>query len=230
MSKAKKYLPAEFKAFYDIFESLGRSHGYYTVFEDFLDLSINAWCFDYPLNRQSLQSYYTLEERQKITLLIYEVIKILNQKNQNDSDWYDFFGTFYENISLTKEKGFAQYFTPMPICNLMVQITEPRNNKTFSDPCCGSGRFSLALNAISLGSFHVLVDLDFTCVKMAALNLMYHGICGIVIADNSLFPRDNFKGAFVVNRKLHKTGVPQIEYIDNVEQAYKLAKELRSKI
>ncbi|MEE9363700.1 MAG: N-6 DNA methylase [Cellulophaga sp.] len=215
-----KHLPNGYKAFNDAFMSLSRRNGYYYVFEDFLDLYINAWCFDYQFNRESVQSRYKLEERQKFAFMIYEVIKILDKEIQSDTCWYDFFGTFYETASLSKQKGFAQFFTPMPICNFMAQIVAPTNNETFSDPCCGSGRFSLAANSVSLGGFHFLVDLDFTCAKMSALNLMHHAINGIVICDNGLLPGNDFKGAFVVNRKLHETGIPQIEYIDNVQQAY----------
>ncbi|KAB8154249.1 N-6 DNA methylase [Kordia sp. TARA_039_SRF] len=220
MSKAKTYVPSEFKAFYDLFQSVSRSHGKHYAFEDFLDLYIHAWCFNYPLNTELLQNRYTSEERQKFTLMMYEVIKILGEKIQDDSKWYDFFGTFYEFIGLSKQKNLSQFFTPMSVCDLMVQIAKSKTCKTFSDPCCGSGRFSLASNAISLGNFHFLVDLDFMCTKMAALNLMHHGIHGIVIADDSLYPKNNFKGAFVVNRTLLKTGVPQIEYINSAEQAY----------
>jgi len=220
MSKAKTCIPSEFKTFYDLFQSVSRSHGKHYVFEDFLDLYINAWCLNYPLNKELLQSRYILEERQKFTLMMYEVIKILDKKIQDDSNWYDFFGTFYELTGLSKQKNLSQFFTPMSVCDLMVQITKSNTCKTFSDPCCGSGRLSLASNAVSLGNFHFLVDLDYMCTKMAALNLMHHGIHGIVIADNSLFPRNNFRGAFVVNRVLHKTGVPQIEYMNSAEQAY----------
>lgn len=220
MRKPTKYFPDEHKTFHHIFESLSFRHGYYYVFEDFLDLYINAWCFDYPFNRALIQDRYTLEERQKFTLMMHEVIKILEKEIQSDSDWYDFFGTFYEVASLSKQKGFSQFFTPMPICNFMAQITAPKNSETLSDPCCGSGRFSLASNAVSRGNFHFLIDIDFTCAKMAALNLMHHGIHGIVIADNGLFPGKNFKGAFVINRRLHKTGVPQIEYIKSAQEAY----------
>ncbi len=162
MSKSTKYLPNEFKVFNDIFQSLSRRHGYYYVFEDFLDLYLNAWCFNYQFNRELIQSRYKLEERQQFTLMMYEVIKILDKEIQSDSDWYDFFGTFYESAALSKQKGFAQFFTPAPICTFMAQIVAPNNNETFSDPCCGSGRFSLASNSVSLGGFHFLVDLDVT--------------------------------------------------------------------
>lgn len=216
-----KHLPDEFKAFDDAFNSLSLRNGYYYAFDDFLDLYINAWSFDYQFNRDLIQTRYSVKERQKFTIMIHEVIKILDKKIQSDSDWYDFFGTFYESVALTKQKGFAQFFTPMPICNLMAQIAAPKSyRKRICDPCCGSGRFSLASNAMSLGSFHFLVDIDFTCAKMATLNLMHHGIHGIVICDNGLAPSKDFKGAFVVNGKLHETGIPQIEYINNVQQAY----------
>lgn len=216
-----KNLPAEFKGFYKSFETLTRRYGYYTIFEDFLDLFINGFSFDYKIDLEQIQSKYSKEERLLFGSLIQEVILTLNQKIKSDTDWYDFFGTFYELVSLSKQKGFAQFFTPPTVCTFMAQILDLSNSETFSDPCSGSARFSLAANSVCLGNFHFLVDLDYTCAKMSALNLMLHGINGIVVCDNSLDPGSEFRGAFVVNHNLNKTGVPQIEFIDHKDLAYK---------
>lgn len=137
----------------------------------------------------------------------------------DENSYYDIFGTFYEINSLTN-KHFAQFFTPLHICQLMAQIVSPENKHSFYDPCCGSARFSLAANSVTLGMFHSLIDIDYTCARMSALNLMYHGIQGIVICDNGLSAGKEFKGAFIVNRRLLFTRVPQIEFVSNVNEAY----------
>lgn len=213
----------DLKPFFKLFDVLSRRHGYYYLWEDFLTLFINGFSFDYCTKEdlEGFQKKYTKEERLKIGEMIKEVLFIMDKKITSENSWFDFFGTFYEIASLSKQNGFSQFFTPAPVCTFMAQILDPQSAENFSDPCCGSGRFSLAANSVNLGKFHFLVDLDFTCVKMAALNLMMHGIRGIVICDNSLNrPGKEFKGAFIINRNLQLTGIPQIEYIKEASQAY----------
>jgi len=216
---ARNQLPEELKKFGQIFDSISRRHGHYHVFEDFLDMSINAWSYNHQIDLPNLQKKYTQEEREKFGELIKETIKILDRMIVDDSSLYDVFGTFYEINSLTN-KHFAQFFTPLPICQLMAQIVSPVNTDSFNDPCCGSARLSLAANSVAPGMFHSLIDIDYTCARMSALNLMYHGIHGIVICDNGLFAGKEFKGAFIVNRWLPYTKVPQIEFEPNVNRAY----------
>jgi hypothetical protein len=79
---------------------------------------------------------------------------------------------------------------------------------------------SLAANSANLGMFHALIDIDYTCAKMAALNLMLHGIKGIVICDDGLFPGNSFRGAFIINSELQYTGVPHIICEKDVSKAY----------
>lgn len=205
------------------FESLASRIGFYNVFEDFLDVSINAWCKNYNWQRETFTNRYPVQsDRIKFTQMILDVINIKHEALKVQ-EWYDFYGEFYEEQSLSKQKGFAQFFTPPSICRLMAMFISNGNElvETVSDPCCGSGRLSLAKNEVSIGLFHHLVDLDFTCVKMAALNLMYHGIHGIVICDNTLGKQgESFRGAFIVNRKLQQIGIPEIEYIDDSIIAY----------
>lgn len=48
--------------------------------------------------------------------------------------------------------------------------------------------------------FHHANDLDFTCVKMSALNFMLHGIKGVVTCDDALNQSGKaFRSAFIVN-------------------------------
>lgn len=217
-----KNINPDLKPFYDEFMLLSRKYGYFYIWEDFLEMFINGFSFNYCDDKklEEWKKKYTEQERHRFGKLIQIVILLLDKKVQSDKCWYDFFGHFYETATLSKQKGFAQFFTPESICNFMAQILEPQKRESFSDPCCGSGRFSLSANSVNIGMFHFLVDIDFTCVKMATINLMMHGIRGIVICDNGLFPGKEFKGAFIINRNLSSTGLPQIEYINNVNEAY----------
>jgi len=216
---AKTRLPEELRNFGNIFDSLSRRHGQYRIFQDILDLSINAWSFNHNIDLPAIRKKYTEKERQQLGLLIHEHIHILDKQIVYDNDFYDVLGTFYEAQSMT-DKYFAQFFTPIHVCQLMAQLTELNKKGSFSDPCSGSARFSLAANSVNPGMFHSLVDLDSSCAKMSALNLMYHGIYGIVICDNSLNTGKSFRGAYIVNRWLNYQGVPQIEYVADLNTAY----------
>jgi len=221
-----QFIQPELKTFVKIFDAIARTQGRHQVFDDFLDMSINAWSFNHNINRERLQQIYSLNERHQFGKLIQETVKILHTQLTDDTSCYDVFGSFYEYNSLTN-KYFGQFFTPLHVCKLMAQIVAPGSKNNFSDPCSGSARFSLAANSVNPGMFHSLVDIDYTCARMSVLNLFYHGIHGIVICDNALFAGKNFKAAFIVNRLLTVTGVPQIEYISNANEAYNyVAKKL----
>lgn len=223
--KSNKY----YKLFKEHFNSLASKYSSHYVFDDFLDLFINGFSFDYTIDLEKIQIKYTKDERLSFGMMISNSILILNDYIKNDSDWFDFLGSYYEYEGIIKKKGYAQFFTPAHVCTLMVHIAfiEKNNLKklNFSDPCCGSGRFSLASNSVNLGMFHVLVDKDYTCAKISAINLMLHGINGIVVCDDSLFPGNSFRGAFIINRNLPFTKIPQIEFIDNKNNAYNYIKQ-----
>ena len=219
MAKSKRYTPPQLKNFIKIFDSLAIKHNSHRVFDDFLDLFINGFCFNYKIDLENIRSRYSQKERYTFGRLIQETILILNKELKVDDTFYDVFGTFYELQSLTN-KYFAQFFTPTTVCTFMAQILEPQQKEFISDPCCGSGRLSLAANSVNIGAFHTLIDKDYTCAKMSALNLMLHGIDGIVICDNGLLPGRDFNGAFIVNRFLGKERIPRIEFVNDVNRAY----------
>lgn len=220
MAKNGRYIPEELKNFIKIFDSLAIKYSRYQVFDDFLDLFINGFSFNHEIDLERIRSKYNQDERYVFGNLIKETISILDKKIETDQCFYDVFGTFYELQSMTDKKYFAQFFTPITVCTFMAQILEPQQKEFFSDPCCGSGRLSLAANSVNIGGFHTLVDKDYTCARMSALNLMMHGIDGIVISDNGLAPGQNFKGAFEVNRFLRGEKIPRIRFISNVNEAY----------
>lgn len=201
------------REFIKTFDKLAYKYGHFQVFENFLDCAINGFCFNYaPETMENIRKRYTQDERYIFGELIKLWILICDKKIKTDSCWHDFFGNFYEENALSKKNGFAQFFTPEDICNFMVKIVDPVERETMAEPACGSGRFNLAAHAHNPKIFHHGNDLDFTCVKMAALNFMIHGIKGIVTCDDALsIPGNSFRCAFIVNDSI----VPSLFYTED---------------
>lgn len=198
------------KEFEKVFNQIAYKHGHFQVFENFLDCAINGFCFNYCNDTmEAIRKRYNQNERHQFGELIKYWILISNEEFTTDNSWFDFFGTFYEANAISKQKGFAQFFTPPTICDFMVKITEPTKGESIAEPACGSGRFNLAAHAQNPKLFHFANDLDFTCVKMSALNFMIHGIKGVITCDDALAqPNTKFRNAFIVNDRI----VPSLHF------------------
>ena len=116
----------------------------------------------------------------------------------------DLFGQLYEQMFLLKSKASAngQFFTPYSLCRLMADITDPVNEENdtkngfirVNDPACGSARTLLAHfmkkthdnRALSGLYYYEAADIDLTTCKMAACNMMIHGMQGRVICQDQL--------------------------------------------
>lgn len=213
------------KYFNQLFSQVSMKHGSYNTFDSFLDCCINGLSFNY--NREIMDRIvkdFTQDERYIFGEMLQIWVRCMDLKVQNDNSFYDFFGNVYEQNSMTKEKGFAQYFTPEPVCKLLAQLTVQANKEgeTINEPACGSGRNNLAAHSINHKLFHVANDLDITCAKMCALNFAIHGIKGIVTCDDGLFPKSKFRGAFIINY----ITAPFIKYVNNVNLAYNLIENI----
>lgn len=207
------------KAFENTFNSLARKYGSYDVFDTLLDLAINSLSFNYDSRIiEVIRKKYTQEEKYNFGELIKYWILIMKDKVRNNK-YFDFWGHFYELNAMSKEKGFAQYFTPDDVCKLMVQISLMNNSesKRVYEPTCGSGRLNLAINSIQPNMYHIASDLDITCAKMSALNFFIHGIRGVVICDDALIAKSKFRGAFIINEN-NKLG---INYCSDKDIIYK---------
>lgn len=212
--------------FNSLFEQLAYRHSYYQVFDNFLDCNINSFCMNYNHDiMERIRKTYNQEERYIFGEMLSIWILYMDKHILNDDIFHDFYGNFYEANAMSKKHGFAQYFTPEPLCMLMASIVNVSNKKTVHEPACGSGRLNLAMHANNHKLFHHANDLDLTCAKMTTLNFLIHGVKGIVTCDDGLFPGTSFKGAFIINY----TSAPFIEYVDNVDLAYKLLNIIRPK-
>jgi hypothetical protein len=179
----------------------------FQVFDDFLTMSIAA-CTQNSLTKLSYYEDEYLETiaRYKDSDLRHEFPKafsalIFEMEDRVSSDQgNDVLGDFFEQHISNGRNG--QYFTPYHICKFMASIThtdrvydtETTRERFLRilDPSCGSGRMLLAGSAV-YGSNHEYygIDIDRTCVKMAALNLFLNGIWhSEVMCANALIPGD----------------------------------------
>jgi type I restriction enzyme M protein len=99
-----------------------------------------------------------------------------------NSDLYQL--VFYNFANAFKRDESAQFLTPLPVIEFLVQIVNPRDGETVIDPCCGIGDFlSLAfVNALRKDKAQWLddanvygVDLDENMIMLATLNMLLNG-------------------------------------------------------
>ena len=119
-------------------------------------------------------------------------------------NYLDLFGQLYEQMFLLKSKASSngQFFTPDSLCRLMADITDAdveekvsdRGVVRVNDPACGSARTLLAHfmdntredHALAGMYYYEAADIDLPTCKMAACNMMIHGMQGRVVCQDQL--------------------------------------------
>lgn len=117
---------------------------------------------------------------------------------------FDLFGQLYEQMFLLKSKASSngQFFTPNSLCRLMSDITDAGVEEKVShigpvrvnDCACGSARTLLSHFMEKTSKDHSLAgryyyeaaDIDLPTCKMAACNMMIHGMQGKVVCQDQL--------------------------------------------
>jgi type I restriction-modification system DNA methylase subunit len=196
----QKSVPSK-NTFAEILFKLGLRFSLSKVFDDFLTMVIAA-CTQNPLTKLSYYedeyletiAYYKDSELRHEFPKAFAALIIEMEERVGSSLGNDVLGDFFEqNISNGRN---GQFFTPYPICEFMASIT---NTDTvvdkplrILDPACGSGRMLLAAHKKNgIGHEYYGIDIDRSCVKMAALNLFLNGIWNSeVMCANSLSPND----------------------------------------
>lgn len=98
------------------------------------------------------------------------------------SDLYQL--VFYNFANAFKRDESAQFLTPLPVIDFLVQLVNPRDGETVFDPCCGIGDFlSLSFvhaqkknTAWQLDDANIYgVDLDENMIMLATLNMLLNG-------------------------------------------------------
>lgn len=98
------------------------------------------------------------------------------------SDLYQL--VFYNFANSFKRDEAAQFLTPLPVIEFIVQLVNPRNGDMIFDPCCGIGDFlslsfvnaSMKAKAWQLDDANIYgMDLDENMVTLATLNMLLNG-------------------------------------------------------
>ena len=127
---------------------------------------------------------------------------VSNEMEKGNS--FDLFGQLYEQMFLLKSKASSngQFFTPDSLCKFMASITDANVEEKVShigpvivnDPACGSARTLLAHfmdktredHALAGMYYYEAADIDLPTCKMAACNMMIHGLQGKVVCQDQL--------------------------------------------
>lgn len=154
--------------------------------------------------------------------------------------WYDPFGDLYMALH-SNGGGKEQYFTPPSVASVTARVNiygmdEPKGGPTpmghritISDPAGGSGRMALAgycalLERMQRDWGHdaawteahrpyiSVEDLDYNCVKMAALNICLHSAYGEAVCHDTLTEPGTVRVGFIIGEAdwPFPTGIPSI--------------------
>lgn len=176
------------KGILEALESILR-HGYnsYDILNDWLDLMLYALQRDDPHYLEIVRKYKNdrpIGEREIDYFCKAFALLQLEMQKTND----DVLGQIYMEWNMSN-KFRGQFFTPKHVASMMATMLNPKGRVL--DPCCGSG--VMLVEAIKVidnvtidsSSFYGQ-DIDITCVKMCALNLLFFNVNGYVIWGDSL--------------------------------------------
>lgn len=169
----------------------------------------NPQCFGYAEEAGHLKPSNANDEKFLVGLVsIFQKKTILNTKNKSFNQII--FNNFGSSVEKAKEK---QFFTPVPIVEMIVKMINPKKDETICDPCSGICDF-LAMsfrhiyhdeleNLPSADKFYGF-DLDSDILKLAELNLVLNG-------DGNA----NIKTMNSITQKLLKDGTFPENYFDS---------------
>ena len=229
-------IPTELRPFWEDFRKMEYHFDYAMLFDDFLTAMFNG--FVPPGTDVDVSCFEKYEKNDRLLLMsmAHTMLKIY-QTEIKKRDWYDPLGSFYEVLSSRgKRSSLGQFFTPHDVVKLMTQITHgegetPPKGKSVFDSCAGSARMLLCFHQCFPGNYTYAQDIDFTCCKMSAINMLVHGCIGEVVWGDSL-DADSYRRGWKINAHLRTYGIPTIlpiqkEYsvIYKVAQAAKAREE-----
>lgn len=166
------------------------SHGYnnYSVFEDWVALMFYSFLKDKEKYDKILKNYEHFKDAElHFTNALLEILSYMKKTNE------ECLGPLYEKYASSHYIG--QYFTPAPVAEMMAQMNwkdmPDQESYKINDPACGAG---IGLISVAKAqtfkqnnvSFFVGQDIDLTCCRMTALNLMFFNLEGLIIHCNSL--------------------------------------------
>lgn len=166
-------------------------HNSYRVFEDWVGLMFHAFQHDDPEYLKIMGGYRNAapmgeREADHFAAALCELLAYMQATNT------EALGPLYEEYAANHYAG--QFFTPPAVAQLMARMTQnPPAEGLFTvhDPACGAGACLVAAAKEQTfeqnnRAFFSGIDIDVNCVRMAALNLMFFNLDGLVIWGNAL--------------------------------------------
>lgn len=226
MGKLSQDIPAEQRPFFKHFEKVAYRHNYSEVFDDYLTMMINWFANGTQQEwRDQALKKYTAEEKAELNLMFEAHIRLFEEMIiKREYRWYDALGDIYQTITSNwKASGMGQFFTPMPVVEIMAQIVISDDCLPYSmvsEPACGSGRMVLAAHVMQPLNYYHAVDLDLLCAKMTALNMCFHNAAGVVSHCNTL-SLEEFRHFIITRVQVNETTfVPLITVTENHKEAH----------
>lgn len=189
------------REFRSIVKGLSYRHAAWQVFADFCELAAlslsNALCYDDERERRYLNtvSRYSKDEANAFASLLGVTTLALEVLNN------DFLGENFMALDLGSH-WCGQYFTPFPICQMMVGMTKGNYHDAIAqsgyvsvhEPCVGSGAMIIAFARSMLDqhinfqqALHVTaIDVSPTAAHMAFVQLSLLHIPAVVCVGNTL--------------------------------------------
>lgn len=166
---------------------LHRGYNSYDIFNDWLDLMIFALQRDDEQYLEIVRKYKN-SGKQGEREIDYFCKAFAHLQIEMKKENCDVLGEVYMQWNMSN-KYRGQFFTPKHVASAIAHMLNPKGK--ILDPCCGSG--VLLIEAIKLMDNTSLEeakifgqDIDLTCVKMCALNLLFFNVNGFVIWGDSL--------------------------------------------
>jgi len=167
---------------------LARGYSSYTIFNDWLDLMIFALQGDDEHYLEIVRRYKNIAKQGEREIDYFcQAFACLQIEMQKTND--DVLGLLYMQWNQTN-KYRGQFFTPKHVASFMAQCLEVKKGNVL-DPACGSGIMlvetikTMTNEQLDQAVFYGQ-DIDLTCVKMCALNLLFFNVNGFVVWGDSL--------------------------------------------
>lgn len=201
----------QLKSFFQYILQIGYKYGVNSVFDDFLEMVICSLSLGAKEDRyhEIVRNY----EKPDAYLMAEAFGALVIEMDNKGEGLKDGFGDFYMECLSHGHNG--QFFTPEPICEMMVRMLNPAGfGEWVADCCCGSGRMLMAAAKVSRNSLFFGADIDRTCAMMCVINLCLNGLLGEVCWMDTLMNR--FYAGWRI--ELHpEHGVPYIREITESE-------------
>jgi hypothetical protein len=165
-----------------------RGYSRYGIFDDWLDLMIYAFTGNDEEYLKIVRKYKNdYSEGQREIDYFKNALCLLMAGMARTNE--ELLGEMYMEWNISN-KHTGQFFTPHHVAKLCAEVVEPIEGNIL-DPACGAGMMlvqtakTMTNKQLDNSTFYAK-DIDLTCVKMCALNMMFFNLNALIECGNSL--------------------------------------------